>query len=143
MRVQRTINPGTGLAVTSHTAMINALKAKYPDVQTHRFMKSLSSVGDYMGTLLKEDREWRRMVAMVPDAYVIDREGFHVVVFEVVDTHDISAEKLAKIEEIGWALDQDGYDIGVIRIDRHGSTLIDPVEDGLTAYLNQVAECAA
>lgn len=129
--------------LTAHETMIATLSAKHPEVHVSGFFRALATVGDYMRDLIKHDREWRRQVSIVPDAFAIDRAGKHVVVFEIVDTHDIPEAKLGKIEEIGWALDQDGYDIGVIRIDRHGATLIDPVGDGLTAYLNQVAECAA
>lgn len=116
---------------TPHEDMIAVLRVKHPNAETTGFFRALATVGDYMRDLIKHDREWRRQVSIVPDAFAIDRAGKHVVVFEIVDTHDIPADKLAKIEEIGWALDQDGYDIGVIRVDRHGSTLIDPVGEAL------------
>ncbi|HEX8418552.1 MAG TPA: hypothetical protein VF638_00910 [Sphingomonas sp.] len=112
--------------------MIANLRAKHAEVHVSGFFRALATVGEYMADLIGNDPEWRRGVSIVPDAFAIDRVGKHVIVFEIVDTHDVSDEKLAKIEEIGWALDQDGYDIGVIRIDRHGSTLIDPVGDALT-----------
>jgi hypothetical protein len=117
---------------TAHETMIANLRAKHAEVHVSGFFRALATVGEYMADLIGNDPEWRRGVSIVPDAFAIDRVGKHVIVFEIVDTHDVSDEKLAKIEEIGWALDQDGYDIGVIRIDRHGSTLIDPVGDALT-----------
>ena len=120
--------------VTAHEAMIAALKLERPEVQTTGFFRSLATVGDYMRDLLEHDREWRASINIVPDAFVIDRKGRHVVVFEIVDTHDVKPEKIAAVEEIGWALDQDCYTIGIIRIDKHGRTLIAPVEAGLERH---------
>jgi hypothetical protein len=118
---------------TLHAELTAALVAQHPEIQTTGFFRALATVGDYMADLLKHDPEWREMVSIVPDAYAIDRVGKHVSVFEIVDTHDVDDEKIAKVEEIGWALDQDGYDIAIIRVDRYGRSLIDPRGDALAA----------
>lgn len=119
------------LSRPTHAEMIATLLAAHPEIQTKGFFRELAKVGDYMKDLLRNDPEWRARVNMVPDAFMIDYEEGHVVVFEVVDTSDVTPLKLAKIEEIGWALDQDYFDIGLIRIDRYGRSLHAPVEDGL------------
>lgn len=131
VKIKMAPDVATVFPITAHQQMIEALCAQHPEVKTTGFFRELATVGDYMADLLKHDPEWRAQVNIVPDAFAIDRVGRHVVVFEVVDTHDVKPEKIAAVEEIGWALDQDGCSIGIIRIDRHGRTLIAPVEEGL------------
>lgn len=119
--------------ISDHERMIAALRERHPEVHTGGFFRALATCGEYMRDLLKHDPEWRKAVSIVPDAYAIDRHGKHVSVFEVVHTHDVSEDKIACVNEIGWALDQDGYDIAIIRVDRYGATLIDPVGDHLAS----------
>jgi len=128
------------LLSTPHEAMIAALRERHPNVQTAGFFRALAECGEYMRDLLKHDPEWRASINIVPDAFAIDRIGKHVSVFEVVDTHDIPASKVEAVAEIGWALDQDGYDIAIIRVDRHGSTLIDPVGDELARLSSPIPD---
>jgi hypothetical protein len=90
-------------------------------------MKALGACGDYMADILRNNPDWVSSVRVVPDVYVINHEAREVTVWEVVDTHDLTAEKMSRYEEIGWALDQDYYVIGVIRADRHGARWCDPV----------------
>jgi hypothetical protein len=125
--------------LTTHESMIARLRERFPEVQTTGFFRALAKCGNYMADILKNDPDWRARVNIVPDAFAIDHEGGHVAVFEIVDTHDVTEHKIACVNEIGWALDQDGYDIAIIRIDRYGAALIDPVGDELTRLVGEVA----
>lgn len=124
-----------------HKSMIAALVEAHPNVRTSGFRRALAGCGEYMAALLKHDPEWWDQVSIVPDGYAIDEVNCVVTVFEIVHTHDISAAKLAQIAEIGWALDQDSYRIDVVRIDRYGGSIIDPLQDEL-ALLNAKADAA-
>ena len=128
------------IAQTPHAAMIAKLCSRFPEVQTTGFFRALATCGEYMADLLKHDPEWRARVNIIPDAFAIDHECRHVAVFEVVDTHDVPDSKIACVNEISWALDQDGYDIAIIRVDRHGSTLIDPVGDELARLSSPIPD---
>ncbi|MEG3086209.1 hypothetical protein [Sphingomonas sp. PB4P5] len=111
-----------GAAQTVHEAMIADLCARQLEVQRTGFMRALATVGDYMRDLMAHDREWVAQVRIVPDAFAINWQTKSIVLFEVVDTHEIPESKKEAVAEIGWALDQDGYSIGIIRIDQAGAT---------------------
>lgn len=128
------------MAVTLHKRLIAELQEQYPEIQTLHFWRTMRSLPDaeYVTSLLADDLQYRRWVKFVPDAWVVDVVEKHVCVFEVVDTHDISDEKFARMNDFAWALDEDYYSLFLIRVDAYGRTAYHVQTVGLTNQLEKL-----
>jgi hypothetical protein len=129
---EKAFNPSRGAL---HRSLIASVLNYHPEAKTHGFRKALEGCGSYMRELFRYEPEWWSGIALVPDAYMIDHERGAVIVFEAVHTHDITENKLNCYEEIGWALDQDCFEIVIVRVDRYGRRLIAPLEEALVREL--------
>ena len=111
-----------------HKALIQDL-AEYPEVRTKGFWEALRALPDaeYFSELVNDDKEWVAANKFIPDAYAIHADERSVVLFEVVVTHDIPAYKMRKIMQLMWALDQDEWQLGLVRIDMTGRKAYDPM----------------
>lgn len=112
----------------AHNALIADL-AKQPGVRIGRFWEAMRKLPDaeYFTGLLADDRRWAANIKFTPDAYAIDVEGRNIALFEAVATHDITPEKLARIVDFAFALDNDYWTVGLFRCDLSGRRVYDPM----------------
>jgi hypothetical protein len=136
----RAIPAQRGKAKTQHQRLIDEILRDFPEAQTRGFMRTLSKLpdADYIQDMCENDRDWYRYVSFVPDAFLIDPELRHVVVFEAVVTHDISDEKFALMADMSWALDEDYYRLILVRCDRYGRVAYDVQTTSLTEMLDNL-----
>lgn len=112
-------NPITA-AKQIHNQIIAGILEDQPQAKTGGFMAALKQLpdADYIGWMAREDPEWFRQVNFVPDAWLINPDDRHVVIYEAVHKHDVPAAKFAKMADLSWALDEDYYRLFLIRCDR-------------------------
>lgn len=103
-----------------HQQIIDSILADWPEAKTHGFFRALRDLPDaeYVPTMLRDDKDWYSFVRFVPDVWLINPEDRHVVAFEAVHAHDVSARKFAKLCDLSWALDEDYYRLILVRCDR-------------------------
>lgn len=108
-------------AADAHSALIAEL-LEFPEVKATGFWSALRSLHDapYFTDLLRTERGWANSIKFVPDAFAIDNSRRTVTVFEAVVTHDVSPNKMGRITELAWALDEDYWDVVLIRCDLSG-----------------------
>jgi len=125
---------------TLHQRLVDEILRDFPEAQTRGFMRTLSKLpdADYIQDMCENDRGWYRYVSFVPDAFLIDPELRHVVVFEAVATHDISDEKFALMADMSWALDEDYYRLILVRCDRYGRVAYDVQSVSLVDVLDHL-----
>lgn len=111
-----------------HDQIIADVLSDWPEAKTSGFMRAIKNLpdADYMTDLCAHDPQWVRYVNFIPDAYLIDPAKKHVVVFEAVVTNDVSADKFDRMAEMAWALDEDYYELILIRCDRFGRQVFAP-----------------
>lgn len=131
----------TGFPTGLHAQLIAEILADFPDAKTKGFMAAIRSIPDapYIQDMHRHDRRWWRLCNCIPDAFLIDQENREVVVFEVVVAHDVSQHKFGKFAELGWALDEDYYDLVLMRCDRFGRTRYLPREASVVNTLENRA----
>ena len=124
-----------------HDQLIADILADWPNAKVSGFMRELKKLPDaeYMAWLLAEEPKWFDGVFIIPDAFLIDPEKRHVIIFEAVHSHDVDARKFARINDIAWALDEDYYTLGLIRWSRHGRNAYCPVNMSVVNDIEEVA----
>lgn len=118
------------LLTKPHDSLIAGILAANPSAKTTGFLAALRKLpgADYMHWMAAEQPEWFRHVAVIPDAYMVDADAKRVTVFEAVCAHEITTDKFDRLTDIAMALDEDRWDLHLIRVDRFGSTTFDPVD---------------
>ena len=111
-------------ACNVHAEIIAGIMRDFPEAKTKSFMKALRGIpdGEYIASMYRDHRDWWRLCNCVPDAYLIDTTAREVVVFEAVHRHDVDQHKFGKFAELAWALDEDCYDLVLMRCDRFSRT---------------------
>lgn len=111
-----------------HDQIIADVQRDWPEAKTSGFMRSLAALPDaeYMQDMCENDPDWVSWVRFVPDVYLIDPVARHVVIFEAVVTNDVSPVKFAQMADLSWALDEDYYQLILVRCDRFGRTVFSP-----------------
>lgn len=56
---------------------------------------------------------------IIPDAFLIDKSASTVYLFEIEDTHPLTADKLRKLSEIWFRLDSIEWEMRVFLVDRY------------------------
>jgi hypothetical protein len=122
-----------------HDEIIARILADWPQAKASGFMKALRQLPDstYMVEMMKHDPEWVRSVNFIPDAWLIEPELRHVVVFEAVNRHDVPADKFAKMADMSWALDEDYYRLVLVRCDRFHRRAYDVQSSSLCSELER------
>jgi len=124
-----------------HNAAIHALKLRDDRIRTKNFRKNLLSFIEWLARKeYKEDpdlEEWslddhldavycirllRYGFRDVPDAYLIDRESMEVLIFEVEDTHPMSAQKVWRLVTLADAMNWElGLEARLFVTDRYAN----------------------
>ena len=66
---------------------------------------------------LREAEElWGEKLPVVPDAHAVDDVNKRVIALEVVDSNDLSLQKIKQLEDISWWLSDVGWEFWVIRV---------------------------
>lgn len=115
--------------LTFHQALIDCLCETFPEARTRGFFAALKKLpdADYVPDMLSEKGPdaWISRVRFVPDAYAINEQDRTVTMFEVVDKHDIPTHKIHRMIDLAWALDEDYYRLGLVRLTLAGATAYD------------------
>ena len=121
-----------------HRRLIDELLLDQPSAREGGFANALRTLPDasYTRWMMRNDPEWWRGVCFIPDAYLVDAEAKCLVIYEVVATHDIPADKIACINDLAWAIDQDFWQLILVRCDRYGRSLYDVQAASLASWLD-------
>lgn len=111
-----------------HKELIADLAANVP-VCTRGFWQALKKLpdADSFTDLINTDAMWAASVKITPDAYSIDEEEWTIYIFEAVHSNDVSPEKMARIVDLAFALDEDYWRLILIRIDAGSCRIYDPL----------------
>ena len=111
-----------------HQCLINQIKAEHPSARTRGFLHALRNLDDaeYMSWLAKEEPGYYRAIAIIPDVFVIDHAKRLITIFEAVYSHDLDPRKFGKICDLAFALDEDRYELVLVRVDFMSWTVFDP-----------------
>jgi hypothetical protein len=103
-----------------HQDIIAEILKAWPKAKTSGFMRALKTLPDaeYIQDMFENDPDWVEWIKFTPDAWLIDPEKRHVVVFEAVHSHDVPERKFAKMADLSWALDEDYYVLVLVRWER-------------------------
>lgn len=123
-----------------HQSLIDEVLRDWPEAETRRFMRSLRTLpdADYTPWICEAMPNWYKYVSFIPDAYLIDQDERHVVVFEAVVNNDVSDDKFAKMVDLSWALDEDRYTLILVRCDRYGRTAYDVQRASLAEMIDNL-----
>lgn len=123
-----------------HRQIIQDILDQWPTAKTSGFIKTLGALPDasYIQEMFRHDPDWVAWIRFIPDAYLIDPELRHVVVFEAVNTNDVSDRKFAQMADLSWALDEDYYRLILVRCDRFGRRAYDVQTASLVSQLEHV-----
>lgn len=124
--------------ISIHQQLVDDILSDHPSAKPKGFMQALRAISDapYMLEMYQHDRGWWQYVTFIPDAFLVDEKRREVVVFEAVHQHDVDQHKFAKMAEIGWALDEDEYDLVLMRCDRFSRTRYLPRLASIAHLLN-------
>lgn len=113
------LKPETG---KFHQQMIDKFCEVVPGAQRAKFMHALLQIDDleYLHWLKKNDAEYLKKCAIVPDAFMIDSEDYTITCVEVVDTCDISPQKFSRLVNLALILDEDEWRLDLVRFDAYG-----------------------
>jgi len=120
-----------------HEQQICNLMKKCPRVKKNGFYKTLREV-------FKEDG-WggdpltARNYGYIPDAYIVNEDAMNIVVFEVVDHHKITRERMCCITELWFGLDCEGWDMQMVAIYKHGRMRVDVTDNFYEQLYSRVA----
>jgi len=92
-----------------------------PRMKVKAFAKNLCAEVSRVNFEL-DGEELRHLVSrhrIIPDAYLIDSDRKVVYLFEVEDTHPLTADKLRKLSEMWFRLDSIDWEMRVFLIDRY------------------------
>lgn len=125
-----------------HDRLIAGILASNPNAKTTGFLHALRTLrkASYMRWMARYQPEWFQHVALIPDAYIIDEQAKRVTVFEAVCSNEISADKMNRLIDIAMALDEDRWDLHVVRVDRFGAKTYDPVDVFLAQTIHKTDE---
>lgn len=103
-----------------HQQIIEEILEDWPNAKTGGFMAAIKKLpdADYIEWMFANEPEWVAWVRFVPDAWLIDAERRHVVIFEAVHKHDVPDKKFAKMADLSWALDENHYRLVLVRCER-------------------------
>jgi hypothetical protein len=124
-----------------HARIIQSVLDDIPGAKAGGFWKDIKAIEDldYVNDLLENDPEWTRWVHFVPDAHLIDAEERNIVIYEAVDTSDISERKFAQMVDFSWALDEDYWDLILVRCDSFGRSIFSPRDASIVSMLEGVS----
>lgn len=114
-----------------HNRLVAQFIERHPDFRTTRFLARLDKIFcqcshgevDENGEPV-EECIWcgeRERFPIVPDAFRIDEQRMEVIMVEVECTNPLRPEKLAKILDLWWTLDGEGWALGLILVDPGGA----------------------
>ena len=121
------MNVITTNALSVHEALIREICAEFPEVQTGGFFAALRNLPDaeYVPHIMT-DKDWLKRARFTPDAWAINPQEREITIFEVVCSHDISVNKMERICDLAWAVDEDYWTLGLIRCTEYGRKAYDP-----------------
>jgi hypothetical protein len=61
---------------------------------------------------------WRP--SFVPDLWYVDPGNRDIHIFEIEDTSPLTSEKLTRLVDFWWSMDNEGWDVKVVVFDRYG-----------------------
>jgi hypothetical protein len=122
-----------------HADIITAVLEDWPQARVSGFMRALRQLPDaeYMADIMKHDPEWVKGINFIPDAWLIDTEKRHVVIFEAINKHDVPGDKFAKMADLSWALDEDYYSLILVRCERFHRRAYDVQSSSLCSELER------
>lgn len=99
----------------------------FEGIQFKRFWATIEGMDDFECLHWMRENDFPLSRQFTPDAYIIDRENRGVVLFEAVYRNDIGRGKFSLITNFSWALNEDGWDVVLVRSDLLGMRVYSPL----------------
>ena len=124
-----------------HNTLIDGIQDDFPEAQRYGFWKAIDAISDldYVAWLRAECPDWKRVSRFIPDAYIIDEANRAVVAFEAIVHNDITPNKMGRICDFAFALDEDGWEMILICVTIYGSTVKSPMQIYMERHLDAMA----
>lgn len=97
-----------------HQIAIQRVLSDFPQARTIGFNMAVNDALDLEG-------DATYTAGLIPDAYLIDAERKTVVAYEIEDGHITRNEKMERYADLWWAVDNSGWHLGLVFVDRWGN----------------------
>jgi len=112
---------------TNSSIISSILQARNPDIKLHGFRAAITR-----DVFTNDDREElgldRKWITIIPDAYIIDGENRIVIMIEIVDRNPVTINKLGRISDFWWVLDEVYWDAILATVDSQLNITVYPPE---------------
>ena len=107
------------MSLTFHELMVDSLIMEDPGIQKCGFPNFLRKIfkGNTLNMVFMQNRN--QTLGFRPDAFKIDNEQQEIFLYEVEDSHPLTIRKIAIIINLFWILDDIGWDLHLLLIDRY------------------------
>lgn len=110
------------ISLTFSKLVVDLLRKEDPGISKHGFSSVLRQIFKDNTPLEMVFRQGRtQTLGFTPDAFKVDSENRQVTLFEVEDSHKLSIRKLSIIVNLWWILDDIGWDLHLIVVDRYAT----------------------
>ena len=125
--------------LTLNKFVVNWLKDLDSRINTSGFRKELFNLfsSEKLQDAAERKKMWRKgECKFIPDAYLFDYKKRIVYIFEVEDTHNLKYNKMGKLSDTWWLLDEIGWDLRIFLIDRYcGNWRTLPIDNTQFIYM--------
>lgn len=109
------------ISLTFSKLVVDLLMMEDPSIRNHGFPSALRQIFKDNTPLAMVFRQGlRQTLGFTPGAFKVDSESQEVTLFEVEDFNKLSVQKLSTIVNLWWILDDIGWDLQLIVVDRYG-----------------------
>jgi len=110
------------ISLTFGKLVVDLLRKEDPGIRKYGFPSVLRQIFKDNTPLDMVFRQGRNQtLGFIPDAFKVDSENREVTLFEVEDFHKLSIRKLSIIVNLWWILDDIGWDLHLIVVDRYAT----------------------
>lgn len=110
------------ISLTFSKLVVDLLRTEDPCIRKYGFPNALRQIfkdNTPLDMVFEQGRN--QTLGFVPDAFKVDSENQEVTLFEVEDFHKLSIQKLSKIVDLWWILDDIGWNLQLIVVDRYAT----------------------
>ena len=109
-------------SLTFSKLVVDLLRKEDPSISKYGFPNVLRQIFKDNTPLEMVFRQGRtQTLGFTPDAFKVDSENREVTLFEVEDSHKLSTRKLSIIVNLWWILDDIGWNLHLIVVDRYAT----------------------
>lgn len=111
------------ISLTFSKLVVYLLRKEDPSIHKYGFPRELRKIFKDNTPLNMVFRQGRtQTLGFTPDAFKVDSEGREITLYEVEDSHRLTIRKLSIIVNLWWVLDDIGWDLRLILLDRYAAS---------------------